>query len=218
LISLYKLNISLFQRNIPDFIIILLLISFIYSIIKFDKKQFIFNLKIIFIIWLLLINKISNIPLILLIDYQSNLTLYLFNHFNFFNFLIVYYWNTEISYFSFGYSISISSIDIGIVYTGIPFFNSLVIGILLLFNLFSSYFIYFLNFILFFWDRNNLIWYKICLDLFFNSFNNFLILLVMFIMKFHLFIWSVFSPKFLFDCFFSIFQFILLIFSFFFIK
>jgi hypothetical protein len=103
---------------LPQLIYLNIILIFLYNLIKFKNikpKIFIIN----FLIWLLMINNIENSFLIILIHFQNTILIDFFLDFQIFDFFIILFWSSQCSYFSFGNSISISTIDISKVYLGI---------------------------------------------------------------------------------------------------
>lgn len=141
-----------------------------------------------FYILLLLIHKNNQSFLIFLLIIQSKISREYQKNFTFHYFLF------QNSFYHFGRSVSITSIDFNGAYTGLNDYHIFLVGFLLILIIYSGPIIYLL-------DNSNFIKEKFHLKMLDVT----IIGILLFLMREHLFIWSVFSPKFLFEIFHLIF-------------
>lgn len=152
--------------------------------IKFHKNLFQHSIYIL----LLLIHKNNQSLLILLLIFQSKISKDYQKNFTF------HYYLFQTSFYYFGRSISITSIDFSGAFTGLNEYNLVLVSILLILIIYSGPIIYLI-------ENSNFIKEKFH----FKMIEMTIIGILLYFMREHLFIWSVFSPKFLFEIFHIIF-------------
>jgi ethanolamine phosphate transferase 2 subunit G len=182
-----KYSTNNFYPNLVYFVVVLLICYFF-----FDPDRRIIQLA--FYILLLLIHKKYNSLLIVLIILQAKFS-------NTINNTIVHYWMSQVAFCAFGNSISISSIDFSGAYTGQTDFNVVSVGTLMVVLVYSGPLIFLL-------EKNVNIHAFIQIRFTLKAMSISIFNIILFFMRNHLFIWSVFSPKFLYEIAGSIFIFV----------
>eukprot|EP01080_Neovahlkampfia_damariscottae_P001311 gene1311-11394_t len=150
-------------------IVVLLIIHFIY---KKDRRI----LQLSFYILLILIHKIHNSFLIILIILQSKFSNTIHN-------TIVHYWMSKEAFYSFGNSVSISTIDFSGAYTGLSTYNEFVVGTLMVILVYSGPLIFLL-------EKNVNINAFIQIRFTLKALSMSLFQIILLLMRNHLFIWS----------------------------
>jgi len=180
------------------------------NVVKIVKVQ-LTKWMITLVTLLVLLHKAHNLPLIIIMFIQNILLSIVLDN-NEFQKYVLFLWMGKASYFMFGNSNSLSTIDISGAYTGLDDYNEIFVGIFTGLILLSGPILFFAGYFLTSTKSSTtddfirkcraimtistslLSWEILVFSILITSF------------RYHLFIWSVFSPKYIYEIFFNAFE------------